>query len=56
MGSIGGGGRYDNLTRAHLVYQAYSGGYHLALTGSYDVMEELKLFPEEIHTGTESLF
>ncbi|WP_370086245.1 histidine--tRNA ligase [Ekhidna sp.] len=48
MGSICGGGRYDNLTGVFGL-QGISGiGISFGLDRIYDVMEELNLFPEKI--------
>ena len=56
MGSIGGGGRYDDLTGLFGVPNIPGVGISLGVDLIYDVMEELKLFPEEVHTGTQVLF
>ncbi|MGB3007817.1 MAG: histidine--tRNA ligase, partial [Chitinophagaceae bacterium] len=56
MGSIGGGGRYDDLTGLFGVPNIPGVGISFGVDRIYDVMEELKLFPEDIHVGTQVLF
>ena len=56
MGSIGGGGRYDDLTGLFGVPNIPGVGISFCVDRIYDVMEELKLFPEEVHIGTQALF
>jgi histidyl-tRNA synthetase len=56
MGSIGGGGRYDNLTGLFGVPNVPGVGISFGVDRIYDVMEELKLFPEAIVEGTKVLF
>ncbi|MFT4024851.1 MAG: histidine--tRNA ligase [Flavihumibacter sp.] len=56
MGSIGGGGRYDDLTGLFGVPNIPGVGISFGVDRIYDVMEELKLFPAELETGTEVLF
>lgn len=56
MGSLGGGGRYDDLTGLFGVPGIPGVGISFGVDRIYDVMEELKLFPEEVHTGTQVLF
>jgi histidyl-tRNA synthetase len=56
MGSIGGGGRYDDLTGLFGVPNIPGVGISFGVDRMYDVMEELKLFPEEVHIGTQVLF
>ena len=56
MGSVGGGGRYDDLTGLFGVPNIPGVGISFGVDRIYDVMEELKLFPEEVHTGTQVLF
>ncbi|WP_291725949.1 histidine--tRNA ligase [Bernardetia sp.] len=56
MGSIGGGGRYDDLTGIFGL-KGYSGvGISFGIERIYDVLEELDLFPEEISTSTKVIF
>ena len=56
MGSIGGGGRYDDLTGLFGVPGIPGVGISFGVDRIYDVMEELKLFPAEVHVGTQVLF
>lgn len=56
IGSIGGGGRYDDLTGLFGVPNVPGVGISFGVDRIYDVMEELKLFPEEVQTGTKVLF
>lgn len=56
MGSIGGGGRYDDLTGLFGVPGIPGVGISFGVDRIYDVLEELKLFPEDVHTGTQVLF
>lgn len=56
MGSIGGGGRYDDLTGLFGVPNVPGVGISFGVDRIYDVMEELKLFPEEVQAGTRVLF
>ena len=56
MGSIGGGGRYDDLTGTFGVPGVPGVGISFGVDRIYDVMEELKLFPADVHTGTQLLF
>lgn len=56
MGSIGGGGRYDDLTGLFGVPNIPGVGVSFGVDRIYDVMEELKLFPEAVQTGTQVLF
>jgi histidyl-tRNA synthetase len=56
MGSIGGGGRYDDLTGLFGVPGIPGVGISFGVDRIYDVMEELKLFPETVGQGTRVLF
>jgi histidyl-tRNA synthetase len=56
MGSIGGGGRYDDLTGLFGVPDMPGVGISFGLDRIYDVMEELNLFPDNISQSTEILF
>ncbi|MCC6286613.1 MAG: histidine--tRNA ligase, partial [Chitinophagaceae bacterium] len=56
IGSIGGGGRYDDLTGLFGVPNIPGVGISFGVDRIYDVMEELKLFPETVHSGTTILF
>lgn len=53
MGSIGGGGRYDNLTELFGVPDIAGVGISFGVDRIYDVMEELQLFPSQIEQGTQ---
>ena len=56
IGSIGGGGRYDDLTGLFGVPDIPGVGISFGVDRIYDVMEELNLFPAEVHVGTQVLF
>ncbi|HXR83215.1 MAG TPA: histidine--tRNA ligase [Hanamia sp.] len=56
IGSIGGGGRYDDLTGLFGVPDMPGVGISFGLDRIYDVMDELQLFPENINQSTEVLF
>jgi histidyl-tRNA synthetase len=56
MGSIGGGGRYDDLTGLFGVKDVPGVGISFGVDRIYDVMEELNLFPTQLETGTLALF
>ena len=56
MGSIGGGGRYDDLTGLFGVPNVPGVGISFGVDRIYDVMEELKLFPETLQNSTQALF
>jgi histidyl-tRNA synthetase len=56
MGSIGGGGRYDDLTGLFDVPNLSGVGISFGVDRIYDVMEELKLFPSSLQTTTQVLF
>jgi histidyl-tRNA synthetase len=56
MGSIGGGGRYDDLTGTFGVKGIPGVGISFGVDRIYDVMEELKLMPEQLKKGTRALF
>jgi len=56
IGSIGGGGRYDDLTGLFGVPDIPGVGISFGVDRIYDVMEELNVFPEEVQTSTEVLF
>lgn len=56
MGSIGGGGRYDDLTGLFGVPNIPGVGISFGVDRIYDVMEELGLFPDTVAMGTEYLF
>lgn len=52
IGSISGGGRYDNLTGTFGVPGISGVGISLGVDRIYDVMDELNLFPENQTTST----
>lgn len=55
--SIGGGGRYDNLTGIFGLPDVSGVGISFGVDRIYDVMDELKLFPEQLKsTQTQVLF
>jgi histidyl-tRNA synthetase len=56
MGSIGGGGRYDDLTGLFEVPGIPGIGISFGVDRIYDVMEELQLFPDTAASGTQLLF
>ena len=56
IGSIGGGGRYDDLTGTFGVPGIPGVGISFGVDRIYDVMEEANLFPEDVQTGTKVLF
>ncbi len=56
MGSIGGGGRYDDLTGLFGVPNIPGVGISFGVDRIYDVMDELKLFPPTVEQGTKVLF
>lgn len=57
MGSIGGGGRYDDLTGIFDPKNKMSGvGISFGLDRIYLVLEELNLFPETVTEATKVLF
>lgn len=56
MGSLGGGGRYDNLTEMFGAKNMSGVGISFGIERIYDVMEELNLFPPSISQGVKVLF
>ena len=56
MGSIGGGGRYDDLTGLFGVPGIAGVGISFGVDRIYDVLEELNLFPENLQVSTKALF
>ncbi|MBK9730548.1 MAG: histidine--tRNA ligase [Chitinophagaceae bacterium] len=56
MGSIGGGGRYDDLTGVFGLKGVSGVGISFGADRIFDVMEELNLFPESMQQGTKVLF
>jgi histidyl-tRNA synthetase len=56
LGSIGGGGRYDDLTGIFGLKNVSGVGISFGLDRIYLVLEELGLFPETVTEGTKVLF
>lgn len=56
MGSIGGGGRYDDLTGIFGLPNVSGVGISFGLDRIYLVLEELNLFPETVSENTKVLF
>jgi histidyl-tRNA synthetase len=56
IGSIGGGGRYDDLTGLFGVPNIPGVGISFGVDRIYDVLEELQLFPADVHVSTQVLF
>ena len=56
MGSIGGGGRYDDLTGLFGLPGISGVGISFGVDRIYDVLEELQLFPADAQQGTQVLF
>jgi histidyl-tRNA synthetase len=56
IGSIGGGGRYDDLTGLFGVPGMPGVGISFGVDRIYDVLEELQLFPQTIAQGTKVVF
>jgi histidyl-tRNA synthetase len=56
MGSIGGGGRYDDLTGIFGLKNMSGVGVSFGLDRIYLVVEELNLFPETVTATTKALF
>ena len=56
MGSIGGGGRYDDLTSIFGLTNMSGVGISFGLDRIYLVLEELDLFPDTITAATKVLF
>jgi len=56
MGSIGGGGRYDDLTGIFGLKNMSGVGISFGLDRIYLVIEELNLFPETVTSTTKALF
>jgi histidyl-tRNA synthetase len=55
MGSIGGGGRYDDLTGMFGLKDLTGVGISFGADRIYDVLQELNLFPESAAAGTKVL-
>ncbi len=56
IGSIGGGGRYDDLTGLFGLPNIPGVGISFGVDRIYDVMTELNIFPVEINKSTQVLF
>lgn len=56
MGSIGGGGRYDDLTGIFGLKDVSGVGISFGLDRIYLVLEELQLFPETVNKSVKVLF
>ena len=56
MGSIGGGGRYDDLTGIFGLKDMSGVGISFGLDRIYLVLEELNLFPDTVSANTKVLF
>ena len=56
MGSIGGGGRYDDLTGIFGLKNMSGVGISFGLDRIYLVVEELNLFPKTVTVSTKALF
>lgn len=56
MGSIGGGGRYDDLTGLFGVPGIPGVGISFGVDRIYDVLEEMNLFPAGLQVSTKALF
>jgi len=56
MGSIGGGGRYDDLTGIFGLKDMSGVGISFGLDRIYLVLEELNLFPETVSQNSKALF
>ncbi|MDH5366356.1 MAG: histidine--tRNA ligase [Cyclobacteriaceae bacterium] len=55
IGSVSGGGRYDNLTGVFGLPNVTGVGFSFGVDRIYDVMEELDIFPKETTSSTEVL-
>ncbi len=55
MGSIGGGGRYDDLTGLFGLKGLSGVGISFGVDRIYDVIEELGLFPEALESGCKAM-
>lgn len=56
LGSIGGGGRYDDLTGIFGLKDMSGVGISFGLDRIYLVMEELNLFPETVSASSKAMF
>lgn len=55
VGSVSGGGRYDNLTGGFGLPGVSGVGFSFGVDRLYDAMEELKLFPQEAQISSKVL-
>lgn len=55
IGSVSGGGRYDNLTGVFGLPGVSGVGFSFGVDRLYDVLDELKAFPTESHKSTQLL-
>jgi histidyl-tRNA synthetase len=55
IGSVSGGGRYDNLTGGFGLPNVSGVGFSFGVDRLYDSMEELKLFPQEAQISSKVL-
>lgn len=55
MGSIGGGGRYDDLTGLFGLKNLSGVGVSFGIDRIYDVMEELNVFPPQLAQGAKAI-
>ncbi len=55
IGSVSGGGRYDNLTGGFGLPGVSGVGFSFGVDRLYDAMEELKLFPQEAQISSKVL-
>ncbi len=55
IGSVCGGGRYDNLTGGFGLEGVSGVGFSFGVDRIYDVMDELSVFPESQSEGTQTL-
>lgn len=53
IGSVSGGGRYDNLTGVFGMPSVSGVGFSFGVDRLYDAMEELKLFPQEAQISSK---
>jgi histidyl-tRNA synthetase len=56
IGSITGGGRYDNLTGIFGMPGLSGVGISFGADRIYDVLNQLELYPEQVSTATQLLF
>ncbi len=56
IGSIGGGGRYDNLTGLFGLQGVSGVGVSFGIDRIYDVMEQLSIFPKQATASTQIMF